>query len=669
MTAIHCAALPARGGHAIRSAALDLVRSGLGRAARELAAREIPAPEPAGKLLRPLLAYGFVPERHRPRLDERFWYGALAIQMVHEASLLHDDILDDASERRGTVTMATAQGVGPALVMGDHFLTAAYRAASLTGSSEFLHHFIEAVERTVDGEVRQGRAMGQWLTAEVYERVVRGKSGALMGAASCLGPAILGGGGVEAIEDLGRDIGALYQSVDDLLDYCVSAPTGKQPLRDYRQEKWTWVLDLTDVDDFGWSDTALLVAIFGRPSGKPAAAERAVERLHRRAHGLAERSIALDASPLAGALLCSWVESARAGVANTVQEVATSRGEHRANCASAGLPAALAPVGPMARAALSHPSSEAVVVDAAHRIGGPESWPAYFRVHAKTFSLAALLFPADARQRVESLYAYCRLTDDLVDEPADGAPPDVLLERLAIWRQLSRAAFDGEATGIPVLRYAMTDAARAGVSWLYPNALLEGVEMDVAQLSFEMWSDLERYTFGVAGAVGGWMTQLFGVQDPDVLARAHSLGHGMQLTNILRDVGEDLGRGRLYLPRELLDRNGLTREVIEALHGSLDPLPASYVAAMDELMAVADGYYAHAWPGMEALPGFFRRPVAVAAAAYRGIHDEVRRNHYDNLRLRAHTSLGRKLLLGTRALMLPRGGVRPEPEGLLEAAT
>ncbi len=641
--------------------ATETVRAGLAGAARGLEAHGIPVPELGGKLLRPLLAYAFVPDHLRPILNERFWYGALAVQMVHEASLLHDDILDGAAERRGAATVAAAKGIGPALVLGDHYLTAAYRAALMTGSSEFLGQFIMAVERTVDGEVRQNRATGDWLTPDCYEQIVRGKSGALMGAASCLGAAVSGCGDVERHVELGREVGALYQRIDDLLDYCVSARTGKEPLRDYRQEKWTWVLESVGIGRFGWARDRLLSVIFEPAAGAPAPAERALLALRSRTGDLRERLAAEAVGPLVGRLLETWLESATEGVARTIADAELARTGARH----------LGPVTPVraaARPSRARRSSEAAVVEAALAIGGPDAWSGYFRRHAKTFSLAALLFPPDARRSVESLYAYCRLTDDLIDEPADDAPADVLLERLAVWRQLSRTAFEGEATDIPVLRHSMSEAARRGVSWIYPSALLDGVEMDVVGRSFENWADLERYTFGVAGAVGGWMTQLFGIQDPDVLARAHSLGHGMQLTNILRDVGEDLGRGRLYLPRELLTRHGVTRSALEALRGSRDPVPTSHADAMEELIAAADAHYAHAWPGIPALPGFFRRPVAAAASAYRGIHDEVRRNRYDNLRLRAHTSLGRKLTLSALALTSLRRVERTQ-SGLLGATT
>jgi phytoene synthase len=125
----------------------------------------------------------------------------------------------------------------------------------------------------------------------------------------------------------------------------------------------------------------------------------------------------------------------------------------------------------------------------------------------------------------------------------------------------------------------------------------------------------------------------------------------MQITNIVRDVGEDWARGRLYLPGALLQSHGLAEGDIGRLAEGSGPLPSAYVDVVEAMIARADAYYEHAWPGIRALPGFFRRPVAAAASAYRGIHREVRRNGYDNLRRRAHTSMRAKLALVVGGLL------------------
>lgn len=178
--------------------------------------------------------------------------------------------------------------------------------------------------------------------------------------------------------------------------------------------------------------------------------------------------------------------------------------------------------------------------------------------------------------------------------------------------------------------------------------------MDLTATRYADWPTLERYTFCVAGAVGGWLTQLFGLHDPELLDQAHALGHGMQITNIVRDVGEDWARDRVYLPETLLAAHGLAAEDIGKLIRTRDPLPRSYVEVTEAMIHAADAYYERAWPGIRVLPGFFRRPVAAAAAAYRGIHREVKRNGYDNLRRRAYTSTAAKLVLALKGLIRAR---------------
>lgn len=610
--------------------ALARVREGLEGAALPLRALGIPVGELDGKLLRPLVAYALVPPALRGGLDQRFWSGVLAVQMAHEASLLHDDILDGAKERRGRATLVARSGVGPALVLGDHLLTGAYRAAAATGSEQFLSCFIEAVERTVAGEVAQGRSAGRVLSEAEYLEIVEGKSGALLGAATCLGGAVLSLGDHDERVRLGRDLGAVYQQVDDLLDCCPVADTGKPPLQDYRQRKWTWVLGLAGVERFDLSDAELMDAIFAPGLWGASAARRAVSHLRSSRDDLVRRALALSpGDTLVAEALDSWVGAAERAVRAQEETLGVAVLE-------------------MARAA--SPSPEAHVASLARSVGGPEAWPTYFGRHARTFRFAARFFPPDQAALVAGVYAFCRFTDDLVDAPGDAVPAHVLGEWLEAWGQMARAAFEGHPTGVPLLDVVMGEAGRRGVSWRYPDALVAGVSMDLTRTRYPDWATLEEYTFGVAGAVGGWITQLFGIHDEALLARAHALGHGMQLTNIARDVGEDWARGRVYLPLEHLRAHGFAPADVGRLAEEPGPLPCAWRTMTEALLQRAESRYEEAWPGIRSLPGWYRRPVAVAAEAYRGIHAGIRRNGYDNLRRRAATSRTGKLVLASGGL-------------------
>lgn len=618
--------------------AMRIVRAELRAAAATLPDEGLPVPQLEGKLLRPLVAWAFVPGHAREQLDRRFWFGALAIEMVHEASLLHDDIIDEAHMRRGRPTLNARSGVGPALVQGDHYLTAAYAVALKTESTDFVARFIRAVERTVAGEIRQGEVARKRSDAREHLEALSGKSGELFGLATALGSIVSGDVVVDRRVRIGRTIGTLYQQIDDLLDYCTDTGTGKPPLQDYRQKKWTWLLEEARILDLDVTESHILEAVFGRPEGAASVADRALQTLARTRDELVGQVTPLDAdASLLRTILQGWLSAAE-------QAVEAQERPHT----SAVTPYA--------------PSAEAIVFETAWRAGQPEDWHEYFTRHARTFSLAARLFPRAPARQIEGLYAWCRITDDLVDDPIVPAPPDVLQERLDLWRTLSRAAWDGHRTGIPVLQTVMAEAAASSVDWRYPQALLHAVGLDIIHRPFADWPDLERYTFGVAGAVGGWMTQLFGVHDAETLDRAHAMGHALQLTNIIRDVGEDLTRSRIYLPVALMEAHGFSGVDLDAWRASGERPPANYAAAIEEVMGVAEAWHSYARPGLARLPAPVRLPIAAAAEAYRGIEDEVRRNGYDNLTRRAHTRVGRKVILGGRgiaAAIRPRANAAP----------
>jgi phytoene synthase len=253
------------------------------------------------------------------------------------------------------------------------------------------------------------------------------------------------------------------------------------------------------------------------------------------------------------------------------------------------------------------------------------------------------------------VYAWCRYTDDIVDRSHDDSGR--VAGQLAEWLERSRAAYHGCSSGIDLVDRVMGEAAEGGIPFTYPSELVAGVRSDLFFRRFHDVADLGRYTYRVAGVVGRWLTQLFGVHDAWVLDRAERLGHAMQLTNILRDVGEDWDRGRVYVPLSMLRAHGFVPNDIGMLRLSVRPVDAHYRALMEELIAVAEREYDTALEAIPLLPSSFRRSVAVAAAVYRAIHNEVRKNGYDNLTRRAVTSRPRKLRLAAAA-MISLGRVR-----------
>jgi phytoene synthase len=246
------------------------------------------------------------------------------------------------------------------------------------------------------------------------------------------------------------------------------------------------------------------------------------------------------------------------------------------------------------------------------------------------------------------VYAWCRYTDNLVD---DDVGTVLAARRLEHWLARSREAYEGRDSGIELVNRVMGEMAERDISFSYARDLVRAMRTD---LDFSPYVDLDAlrvYTYRAAGVVGGWLTELHGVRDAWMLDRATALGRAMQLTNILRDVGEDLERGRMYLPVTELRRHGLGIADIDAMRRGSRPVDAPYRALVEDLMAVADSDYRLAAEAIRYLPRQFRRAAAVASAVYQGIHRAIRRNGYDNVRQRAYTTQSRKAFLAAGALL------------------
>jgi phytoene synthase len=273
---------------------------------------------------------------------------------------------------------------------------------------------------------------------------------------------------------------------------------------------------------------------------------------------------------------------------------------------------------------------------------------AYLARHSRSFRFAALLLPRAERNRVARVYAWCRYTDNVVD---DDVSTTVASRRLDRWLACSRSAYDGHDSGIPLVNDVMREMAEREIPFEYAHDLVRAMQSDLHHTPYADLAALRIYTYRAAGVVGRWLTELHGVRDAWMLERATALGRAMQLTNILRDVGEDLERGRIYLPVTELSRHGVSVEDIASFSRSDRPVGDRYSALIEDLMTVADHDYELAEEALPMLPREFRRAAAVASRVYRGIHGAIRRNGYDNVRCRAYTTLPRKTALAAGALM------------------
>ncbi len=265
------------------------------------------------------------------------------------------------------------------------------------------------------------------------------------------------------------------------------------------------------------------------------------------------------------------------------------------------------------------------VLDEAYRLCGRIT-----AEHSRTFSLAAALLPPAKRRAMHALYAFCRTTDDIVDE-MDGSRA-----ALAAWER--EALAEGHHPQEPVALAWRDAVARHGIPPLYARQLVETVAQDLSVDRYATFEDLSVYCYGVAVTVGLMAMRIVGYRGGEAEPSAIRLGVALQLTNILRDVGEDWRSGRLYLPLDELARFGLSEGEVAA--GQLDERWRGFMAYQIER---ARRLYRDALPGLSYLHQDGRFAVAAAAELYRGILDDIEAHDYDVFNRRAHLGGGAKL--------------------------
>jgi 15-cis-phytoene synthase len=257
------------------------------------------------------------------------------------------------------------------------------------------------------------------------------------------------------------------------------------------------------------------------------------------------------------------------------------------------------------------------------------------RQHSRTFFIASGLLPPEKRRAARALYAFCRITDNLVDE----AEEDTAADQLTQWRRL---ALHPHPPAYERVALAWADTrARFHIPHGYAEQLIDGVARDLTQSRYACFDDLAEYAYGVASTVGLMAMHIIGYTDEDAVPYAIKLGVALQLTNILRDIGEDWTRGRLYLPQDELAAFGLDETIVG--DGQPDP---RWNALMRFQIDRARRLYAEAWPGIGLLNADGRFAIAAAADLYGAILDQIERNQFDVFSQRAHLSaLGKVRLL------------------------
>lgn len=257
-------------------------------------------------------------------------------------------------------------------------------------------------------------------------------------------------------------------------------------------------------------------------------------------------------------------------------------------------------------------------------------------LHARTFSLASKLLPLPKRRAAYALYAFCRTADDLFDR-ADGQSALALTQDINAYRQALQAALDGRPSSAVFRELAwVVQTYRVSPAPLFE--LLDGVSRDLISTTYESWDELERYCEGVASSVGEMCTYVFGVPaggnaQVQAVQYARTLGTAMQLTNILRDVGEDAQRGRCYLPADDLAQFGLTpADVLSSPRLMLD---ARWQAFMEFEVQRARALYDASLPGIALLSPDSQRCAMACATGYAEILSAIEALNYDTITTRA----------------------------------
>jgi phytoene synthase len=294
------------------------------------------------------------------------------------------------------------------------------------------------------------------------------------------------------------------------------------------------------------------------------------------------------------------------------------------------------------------PATSATTVDQAHRRA-----ERVIREHSRTFFLATGFLTGRARRAVRSLYGFCRATDDLVDRR------NATVEDVERWR--AQVALPVDRQTDPVLISWAATRVEFGMDRRYEKELIDGVRMDITQRRYATWEELKRYCYLVASTVGLLSIPAIGLApgaDPQRAASyAIRLGIALQLTNILRDVGEDMGRGRIYIPLEDLRAYGVSELDIERRTAD-----ARFAALLRFEIKRARKLYREALPGIALLSRGARAAVGAAALLYRGILDEIEGLRYDVFSRRAHLT-ARKKFLRLPGILWTVFSLRPPAEG------
>jgi phytoene synthase len=267
-------------------------------------------------------------------------------------------------------------------------------------------------------------------------------------------------------------------------------------------------------------------------------------------------------------------------------------------------------------------------------------------LHGKTYFLATLLLPKAKRPFVHALYGFARYADEIVDDLASELSIEEKAEALSIWGNGVLADLKKGTSDDHVGRALIDTVKRFDIPHEHFEAFLHSMTMDLTVQEYETYEDLLEYVYGSAAVIGLEMVPILGPLHNDAFEAAKKLGIAFQLANFIRDVDEDLDRGRVYLPIKELAQFGVTREMLEER-----VLTPEIVEALKFQIARVRQLQAEAAPGIAMLEASSRPCIEAASTLYCGIVDEVEKIGYDIFNQRAKTSTGRRIRVAGAAFI------------------
>ena len=267
-------------------------------------------------------------------------------------------------------------------------------------------------------------------------------------------------------------------------------------------------------------------------------------------------------------------------------------------------------------------------------------------LHGKTYYLATLLLPPAKRPFVHALYGFARYADEIVDDLASTLSPQEKADVLRTW---SSGVLSDLSTGksIDAVGAALVDTVtRFKIPHQHFVDFLRSMEMDLTVSTYANYEALSEYVYGSAAVIGLEMVPILGALSDDAYESAKKLGIAFQLANFIRDVGEDLDRGRIYLPLDELAAHGVTEEMLYKR-----VLTPEIIAALKFQIARVRQLQAEAAPGIDLLHATSRPCIRAASELYCGIVDEVEAIGYDIFNKRAKTSTARRIRVAGKAYL------------------